>query len=169
MDRAEKGIVSEKFRVGVGALIANMQGEVLALERAGIPGAWQLPQGGVEDGEALLAAAYREVEEEMGIVEADLTLIDQHPVFLGYELPPELRRPKTGRGQCHRWFLFTLAEGAHIEPPPGEVGAHKWMLLDELTPRAAAFRRPVYEELGRYFGAHLRGDRDGGGDPGPGD
>ncbi|MBW3628087.1 MAG: NUDIX domain-containing protein [Gemmatimonadetes bacterium] len=150
--------MSETFRVGVGALIANLDGQVLALERSDVRGAWQLPQGGVDDGEPLLAAAYREVEEELGIVQADLTLIDQHPVFLGYELPPELRSPKTGRGQCHRWFLFSMAAGARVQPPPGEVRAHRWMLLDELTATVAAFRRPVYEELTRYFWPRLRPD-----------
>lgn len=156
MDGNKEGIMSETFRVGVGALILAMDGRVLLLERSDVPGAWQLPQGGVEVGEPLLTAAYREVEEELGIVPSGLTLLDEHPVFLGYELPPELRHRKTGRGQCHRWFLFRLAAGIRVETAAGgEFRRHEWVLPEDLVARAVAFRRPVYQELARYFRGHL--------------
>jgi putative (di)nucleoside polyphosphate hydrolase len=111
----------------------------------------------VEVGEPLLTAVFREVKEEVGIVAADLTLLDEHPVFLGYELPPELQSSKTGRGQCHRWFLFRLAAGARVETATdGEFRRHQWVLLEELVAKAVAFRRPIYQELARYFAAQLR-------------
>jgi putative (di)nucleoside polyphosphate hydrolase len=150
--------MSETFRLGVGAVISTDEGRVLALERADIPGSWQLPQGGVEENESLLVAVYREVEEETGLERGHLELLAEHPVFLGYELPPESRGPKTGRGQCHRWFLFRLRAAAELGPPPGaEFRQHRWVLMDELVADAVPFRQSVYRELARYFAPHLPG------------
>lgn len=157
MERDKEGVGSETFRLGVGALIVASSGRVLAMERADVPDAWQLPQGGVEAGEALTAAILREIHEELGIVSAELTLLAEHPLFLGYELPPELQHPKTGRGQCHRWFLFQIAPDARPITATGtEVGRHRWVPMEDLVANAVGFRRPVYQELARYFADHLR-------------
>lgn len=63
------------FRAGVGAVIIGSDGRVLAFERADTPGAWQLPQGGLEDGEDPLTAVLREIEEEVGLRRERLELI----------------------------------------------------------------------------------------------
>ena len=63
---------AQYFRAGAGALIVNADGHVLAIERADIAGAWQLPQGGLDASEEPLRAAYREIAEETGIQESDL-------------------------------------------------------------------------------------------------
>src|SRR5438874_5948950 len=69
---------AQYFRAGVGAVIVNSKGLVLAMERVDIPGAWQLPQGGIERSEEPLRAAFREVAEETGIPESDLELVDAY-------------------------------------------------------------------------------------------
>ncbi|MFW6089679.1 MAG: NUDIX domain-containing protein, partial [Gemmatimonadota bacterium] len=106
MTREGVTVEGEYFRAGVGALIVDGSGRVLACERADVPGAWQLPQGGLRSGEDPLEGALREVEEETGVARGELELLDRHPEPLVYELPPEARSPKTGRGQVQYWFAF---------------------------------------------------------------
>ena len=87
------------FRANVGIILYNPAGQVLAFERADRPGQWQLPQGGLGKNEEPLAAALRELEEETGLRPSQVELVGEHPRWLAYELPPEARRKKTGRGQ----------------------------------------------------------------------
>ena len=89
-------------------MIVNADGHVLAIERGDTAGAWQLPQGGLDSSEEPLRAAYREIAEETGIQESDLTFVKACSELLVYELPPEARRDKTGRGQVLYWFLFRI-------------------------------------------------------------
>jgi putative (di)nucleoside polyphosphate hydrolase len=144
---------AQYFRVGAGAVILNDAGLVFATERRGIPGAWQLPQGGVDREEEPLAAVYRELFEETGIREADLELLARHPEPLAYELPPEMRQAKTGRGQVQYWFLFRYrGDESRIDIESGrEAGAWRWMAFDSLLSEVARFRRPVYEKIGERF------------------
>jgi putative (di)nucleoside polyphosphate hydrolase len=157
---------SEFSRVGAGAVIVDARGRVLALKRKDAPNSWQMPQGGLKPGEEPLDAAFREVEEETGIKPRDLRRLTKESPLLAYELPKKYRSPKTGRGQVHHWFLFqytgpdegiTLGDGK-------EFKAWRWMPLSELAERVVAFRRPVYRELVRLWGALI----DKFGQPGPG-
>lgn len=145
--------MSQFFRASVGAVIMNRRGQVLALERTDTRGAWQFPQGGLDAGEEPLAAVFREVQEETGISAADLALIRQHPELLSYELPPQWRGPKVGRGQTQRWFLFRFVgqDEAIALPSPGEFRAWRWLDFQDLLPLVAAFRHDLYLALGREF------------------
>ena len=98
------------FRAGVGAVIIDGIGQVLAFERSDIANHWQMPQGGLKKHEEPLEAAYREVEEETGIHYSQLELVGNYPEPLAYELPSHARNRKTGRGQVQYWFLFKLKE-----------------------------------------------------------
>ena len=139
------------FRAGVGSIIRRPDGRILALERADIPGAWQLPQGGLEKGEEPFEAILREIAEETGIPPGSLTLAGQYPEPLAYELPPEDRSNKTGRGQAQYWFLFDYSGPAAIDlPVGGEFGSWRWMSFDELVSKVVSFRRPLYEKLAAY-------------------
>ena len=87
------------FRAGAAAVISDAAGRVLALERADIPGAWQFPQGGLEDDETPVEAVFREIAEETGLSKDALTLVAHYPGLLAYELPRRAQSPKTGMGQ----------------------------------------------------------------------
>jgi putative (di)nucleoside polyphosphate hydrolase len=148
---------AQYFRAGVGAVIVNDRGLVLALERADIPGAWQLPQGGLEDSEEPLDAALREAAEETGISAGELELVDSYPEPLAYELPVRARREKTGRGQVQYWFLFMFRghDNTIDVKSGGEFTTSRWMPFDTLLSAVVAFRKPVYRKLAERFERYL--------------
>lgn len=141
------------FRAGVGAVIVDRRRRVLACERGNIPGAWQMPQGGMEEGEEPLEAALREVREETGIRHSHLKLLHACPEPLAYELPPEYRSRKTGLGQVQYWFLFAFDGGDEAIDlgEDGEFRAWRWMRFADLVEAAIAFRRPLYRRIGECF------------------
>lgn len=141
------------FRANVGAVIVNDSGEALALERCDVAGAWQLPQGGLDADEEPLDGVLREIHEETGIVGDDLVLLAEYPEWLSYELPPEMRSSRTGRGQTQRWFLFRyIGDEATIDPSAGgEFSAWRWMPLTRLAQLTVSFRQPVYRRLAAEF------------------
>jgi putative (di)nucleoside polyphosphate hydrolase len=146
----------QTFRANVGMVVANRQGEVLALERAGRRGQWQMPQGGLDEGEEPVDAAWRELAEETGLTSDDVELEGEHPRWLAYELPPVARRPKLGRGQVQKWFLFRLRRDdvvvdLHASEHP-EFDDQRWMPLSELAECTWEPRRWIYRELARHFG-----------------
>lgn len=149
----EDQLPAQYFRAGAGAVILNGRGLVLALERADAPGAWQLPQGGLEEGETQLQAVVREVLEETGILENNLELLETSPRPLVYELPDRFRNERTGRGQVLSWFLFRL-KGRDSEPaviPGREFRAWNWVQFQWLRQQIADFRKPVYEQLWSWW------------------
>jgi putative (di)nucleoside polyphosphate hydrolase len=147
------GRPTKYFRAGVGAVIVDNRGLVLALERAGIPGAWQFPQGGLEADETPLLGVLREIGEETGIPKGRLKLADTYPELLVYELPRKAQSVKTGLGQVQRWFYFTLKKpmrGLPL-PPNSEFRSASWMPFGDVVEGVVGFKKPVYEKLQAYF------------------
>lgn len=145
--------MTQFFRAGVGAVITDGNGRILALERSDIPGAWQMVQGGLEDGEEPLEAVLREIDEETGIPASSVRLLDRYPEPLAYELPVAARSPKTGRGQVQYWFLFQLeGSGSTIDPRQGgEFRKWRWMSFQELIALTVSFRVVLYRRLQERF------------------
>jgi len=154
----EKGIKQKNqiFRAGVGAVILNGQGKVLALERIDVKGAWQFPQGGLRAGEEPDLAIYREIKEETGLKVSHLQLIYKMTRPLAYELPPQYCTKKTGRGQVHYWYLFHLKanEKKITLGDKKEFTAWKWLSWNELLTRVVEFRKSVYLKLQKEFLKH---------------
>ena len=147
----------QTFRANVGAVIINADGLVLAFERKQIPGSWQFPQGGLDEGEEPLDAVLREVREESGIKESLLELLTIFPRWLAYELPEELRSKKIGRGQVQKWFLFRfMGTDDDITMGDGkEFRAWEWISMDALLPKVVHFKQSVYQELAEVFKQYL--------------
>jgi putative (di)nucleoside polyphosphate hydrolase len=146
------------FRAAAGAVIVNSKGQVLAVERMDVADAWQLPQGGLETTEAPERAAVREAVEEAGIRARDLQLIAACSELLAYELPPQLRTKKTGRGQVLYWFLFKYRGPAELPAvvPNREIRNRQWMTFSRMMQKTAPFRRAMYKRLAIEFKDYLR-------------
>ena len=146
-------------------MLFNPAGLVFVGRRAQLGGpsapyhAWQLPQGGIDEGEAPADAVLRELQEEIGTGEA--TILGEHDTWLTYDLPPELVGRAFGgryRGQRQRWFAlrFDGQDGdirldAHGEP---EFDAWRWIELAALPELAVPFKRPVYEVIAGAFAVY---------------
>jgi putative (di)nucleoside polyphosphate hydrolase len=146
---------SQFFRAGVGAIIVDSTGRILVLERSDVAGAWQLPQGGMEIGEEPSVACLREIQEETGITVDKLKLIDMYPDPLAYELPPEARSNKTGRGQTQYWFLYRFKGRDDDIELGAEFKTWQWDTVKNLLNNTVEFRRKIYATLTSYFEKHL--------------
>jgi putative (di)nucleoside polyphosphate hydrolase len=139
---------SSNFRAGVVAVVLNSVGEVLAFERSDIPDAWQLPQGGVDAGEAVTEAAWRELREETGLGPDDVELVGIHPDWLVYEFPEEIRAGSKRLGQAQRWFVFRVRDDAVVPTPDGiEFVGWRWVEREWLIDQVVEFRRAVYRAV----------------------
>lgn len=138
----------ETFRAGVGIAVTRSDGKVLVLERVDTPGAWQLPQGGLNAGEGSEAAAWRELREEVGLTDTLGELVAVTPAWFGYELPLKYQKPKTGRGQVHQWFHVRLREDSAMPELPAGPGAEfrtsHWVTPAEALSGAVDFRKAEY-------------------------
>lgn len=136
-------MVGPHFRAGV-ILAVVRRDQVMAFERVDVPGAWQLPQGGIDEGESPIDAAWRELAEETGLGPDDVRLSGEFDDWTVYELPPSARRGSR-LGQAHRWFAFTVVRDDVAPVPDGvEFGAWKWMPVNSLLAEVAEFRRSGY-------------------------
>jgi putative (di)nucleoside polyphosphate hydrolase len=136
---------SSNFRAGVVAVVADSRRRVLAFERSDVPGAWQLPQGGIDAGESPVDAAWRELGEETGLGPADVALVGEHPDWTVYEFPAEVRGSGKRIGQAQRWFLFRVRSD-DVVPTPDRVEfvAWKWVEPSWLIDHVVAFRAHAY-------------------------
>ena len=146
------------YRPGVGAMLLNGVGEVFVGRRSGVrrgprgASVWQMPQGGIDDGETPAMAVMRELAEETGTDKADI--IAETKGWLTYDLPDDLMGVSWGgryRGQTQKWFALRFAGedadfdlGAHGKP---EFSDWRWVGLEELPGLAVPFKRRLYEDI----------------------
>jgi putative (di)nucleoside polyphosphate hydrolase len=141
-------VASRHFRAGVVAVIERADGDILAFERADVPGSWQLPQGGIEPGEEAADAVWREVKEETGLGPADVTMIGEHSDWVAYEWPLDVRAGRKGIGQVQRWFTFRVVdEGVVPQPDGAEFSAWRWVDRLWMIDNVISFRRKAYERV----------------------
>ena len=155
------------YRPNVGAVLFHRDGRVFVARRAdlpnaeGAPGGWQLPQGGIDEGEDPRGAVLRELAEEIGTGRAEI--MAEHPEWLTYDLPPHLVGVALHgryRGQRQRWFALRFTGEDRdirldLDPHP-EFDAWRWAALAELPVLAVDFKRPIYEVLARSFARFAR-------------
>lgn len=144
------------YRTGVGMMLLNRAGEVFVGQRIDTTmEAWQLPQGGVDDGEDFECAALRELEEEIGT--ANIEVIARTQDWLFYDLPQDIRGKVWGgkfRGQRQIWYVMRfLGEDAeiNIDTAHPEFSNWKWVTWDELDRIIVPFKRQLYKELKDRF------------------
>lgn len=146
-------MASAHFRAGVVVVVCRPnRGQVLAFERGDSAGSWQLPQGGLRPTEQPIDGAWRELEEETGLNSQHVTLRSEHPEWLAYEWPADVRKrkgpPLDRIGQTQRWFVFDLLTPDHEPTPDGdEFVAWKWVEPDWLIEHVVDWRRGPYQRV----------------------
>ena len=146
------------YRPGVGVMLLNADGRVFVGQRLDSTlEAWQMPQGGVDDGEDTLEAAHRELEEETGIRRDLVQIIGCAEEELIYDLPEDLiGKLWKGRyrGQRQTWYLARFVgsdEDVNIETEHPEFRAWKWADPAELPAMIVPFKRQLYEDVLQAF------------------
>ncbi|MBN8830472.1 MAG: RNA pyrophosphohydrolase [Sphingomonadales bacterium] len=151
------------YRPCVGVMLANRQGQVFVGQRIDSKegDAWQMPQGGIDEGESPEVALIRELAEETGIVADLVDIIARSAHEHLYDLPDELIGRLWGgkyRGQAQRWFLVRFKgtdEDINIATAEPEFSAWRWVEAEQLVELIVPFKRPVYREVVQEFRALL--------------
>jgi len=150
------------YRPCAGVMLLNRSGQVFVGQRLDSTlEAWQMPQGGIDKGEAAFDAAVRELWEETG-VRADLVeLIAEAPDELFYDLPDDLIGKLwkgKWRGQRQRWFLFRfLGEDGDVNIATAEPEFRAWRWSDPATlvDLIVPFKRRLYSDVLAAFAEHI--------------
>lgn len=142
-------LLNREGRVFVGARIDNTDE------------AWQMPQGGIDEGEQPWSTALRELEEETGIAPRLVERIAECPERMKYDLPPELQgklwRGKW-RGQDQDWFLVRFLgtdTDVNIATAHPEFREWKWVDPQQLPDLIVPFKRDLYQRLLKDFAQYL--------------
>ncbi|MEP7222822.1 MAG: RNA pyrophosphohydrolase [Novosphingobium sp.] len=148
------------YRPCVGVMLVNADGLVFVGKRfdSGEGDAWQMPQGGIDDGEELHAAALRELWEETGVESHQVSLIAQTREELLYDLPKSLIGKLWGgryRGQRQFWVLARYSgsdEDVRIDHhDPAEFCDWKWAEPEQLPELIVPFKKRVYRAVLEEF------------------
>ena len=140
------------LRSGVGIIVLNKNNKIFVAKRIDNPrNFWQMPQGGIDEGEDYLSAAYRELEEETSITK--VKLIKELDGFITYLLPDHLLGiiwQGKYKGQKQKWFLMRYLgkdEDINIKTSKPEFLEWKWIDLEMITTVVVDFKLHVYKEL----------------------
>jgi putative (di)nucleoside polyphosphate hydrolase len=146
------------YRPAAGVMLLNREGKVFVAQRLDSTlEAWQMPQGGLDEGEEPLEGALRELEEETGIGEKHVEILASAPDELYYDLPEDLVGKLwkgKWRGQRQSWFLgrFTgTDEDVNIQTAHPEFRAWRWADPEELPAMIVPFKRKLYEDVLEAF------------------
>ena len=149
------GGTPKRYRPNVGLMLIAPDRRIFVGQRANQPNAWQMPQGGVDDGETPVEAACRELWEEVGTTKA--LLLRESATWVAYDVPED-RRPARWKGRWHgqaqKWFALAFIGGdsdIDIAAHDQEFDAWQWMTAAELLGRIAPFKRTVYEAVFEEF------------------
>jgi len=144
--------VDRPLRSGVGIVVLNKDNKVFVAKRIdNQKNFWQMPQGGVDQDEDYLSAAYRELEEETSIKNVDL--VKELNGLTSYELPKDLLGiiwKGKYRGQKQKWFVMRFLgqdNEINIKTKNPEFCEWKWINLENITDFVVDFKLHVYEDV----------------------
>ena len=145
------------YRPCAGMMMFNGEGRVFVGNRIDRSiEAWQMPQGGIDEGETPRQAMMRELKEEIGTNHVET--LREHPDWLTYDLPDHLvgiAWEGRYRGQRLKWFALRFLgadDEIDLKTPHQEFSEWKWVTLGELLPLVVPFKRDIYAKVIEAFG-----------------
>lgn len=146
-------MTDKRYRPCVGICLINEDGLIFAGERLDNMEAWQMPQGGIDEGENLEDAARRELKEEIGTDKIEITGFYPQPLL--YDIPQETldRLPwgKDYQGQAQNWiYARFVGEDSDIDikaDDKPEFGRWQWMKAEDLLTKIVPFKVDVYKKV----------------------
>lgn len=155
------------YRPNVGIMVLNADGKVWVGSRTNTFDTeyeretllWQMPQGGIDEGEDAEIAARRELYEETGI--ESIELLDQTSDWILYDFPDWVKEKRSEKwsGQKQKWFVYRFSGDdteIRIDPPPdghkAEFSAWRWEEMHRLPELIVEFKRDVYQQVVERFG-----------------
>ena len=147
-----------KYRPCVGLMVVNTRTNFFTAQRLDFTStAWQMPQGGIDEGEEALHAAYRELSEETSITENDVELLAVSRDWFSYDLPKELiSRLWNGlyRGQKQKWFLMRFIgndDDINLNTEIPEFSCWRWSTRQQLIESIVPFKKDLYRAVLKEF------------------
>ncbi len=141
------------YRPCAGVVLARSDGLVFAGERIDTPNAWQMPQGGIDQGETPGEAALRELVEETGVTPDLVSLEGETADWVTYDLPDHLLGKMWKgkfRGQKQMWFLLRFHgqdTDIQIDTEHPEFARWRWMAPQDIIDSIVPFKRDVYRTV----------------------
>ena len=143
---------NEGYRPNVAMVVINSTNKVLICRRKNTR-TWQFPQGGIDNGEDIKKAMYRELSEEVGLSKDDVSLVGESEGTITYDIPKTIRSKVLGgkfKGQEQKWFLLKLKkDNSEIkldnEAFP-EFDKYEWVSFWQPLNRIVDFKREAYRE-----------------------
>ncbi len=146
----------KRYRPNVAAVIVSskypFECEIFIALRTDIQDAWQFPQGGIDDGESIKKALFRELKEEIGT--DDIEVLAEYPEWLSYDFPNTVaKKMYPFDGQTQKYFLVRLKPEANInlDTKDPEFSEYRFVKYKEVFNQIAYFKRPVYKQVLEYF------------------
>lgn len=150
------------YRPAVGVMLINAERQVWVGRRLDSTlDAWQMPQGGLDEGEDPQVGALRELEEETGISADQVEIVARAPDELTYDLPDDLVGKLwkgKWRGQRQTWFLMRYVgrdADIDIRTADPEFGSWKWASPTDLPTMIVPFKRKLYQDVLDAFADRL--------------
>ena len=160
-----KDLSGYSYRPAAGVMLVNRENKVwVGQRRDSTLEAWQMPQGGLDEGEDPQDGALRELEEETGIVRHLVEIVARAPQELTYDLPEDLIGvvwKQKWRGQRQTWFLARFLgtdKDVNLDTAEPEFRAWRWSDVDELPQLIVPFKKKLYEEVIAAFRPWLEGE-----------
>ena len=146
----------EIYRPNVAMIIVSNEyprkKDVFIAQRNDLTDIWQFPQGGIDEGEEVKEALFREMKEEIGTDAAEI--VAEYPEWISYDFPPKIaNKMKPYKGQTQKYFLLKLAKDVKInlQTKHPEFINYKFVDIEKVVEYTAHFKQPVYEKVINYF------------------
>ena len=158
-----KLVDQDGYRSNVAMVISNGRGQVFWAKRMG-QRAWQFPQGGIDEGESVEQALYRELYEEVGLEPGDVKIVQQTKRWLRYNIPEKMQRKHSKPlcvGQKQRWFFLQLVgDQSKIKfdaTGHPEFDAWEWVSYWHPINQVVSFKQNVYRQaLSEFAQTNIR-------------